>query len=88
MGILAWIIFGALAGWIASLIMGEDNRLGWFGNIVVGVVGAFIGAWAGRMLGIGEDHIDFDLGSIVLAILGACALLWIVNLLAGRNRSV
>jgi uncharacterized membrane protein YeaQ/YmgE (transglycosylase-associated protein family) len=85
MGILAWIIFGALAGWIASILMGENNRLGWFGNIVVGIVGAFIGAWFSRLLGIGEGQIDFDLGSLLLAIAGACALLFAVNLLA-QNR--
>lgn len=88
MGILAWIIFGALAGWLASIIMGENNRLGWFGNIVVGIAGAFIGSWAAGFLGIGEDNVDFDLGSLLLAIAGACALLFVVNVIAGRNRRV
>lgn len=87
MGILAWIIFGALAGWLATIIMGENDRLGWFGNIVVGIAGAFIGGWAAGLLGIGEDHIDFDLGSLVLAIAGACGLLFLVRVFT-RNRPV
>lgn len=88
MGILLWIVFGALAGWLASLIMGENDRLGWFGNIVVGIAGAFIGGWAAGLLGIGEDGVDFDLGSLILAVAGACLLLWIASLLSNKNRRV
>lgn len=88
MSILAWIILGALAGWIASKLMGEDDNMGWFGNIVVGIAGAILGGWAAGGLGIAEDNVDFDLGSLVLAILGACALLWVVRLITKTNRNV
>jgi len=40
MGILSWVIFGALAGWIASIIMGRNNQQGCIMNIIVGIVGA------------------------------------------------
>ena len=42
---LVWIIFGAIAGWIASIVMGKNKQMGAIANIVVGIVGAFIGGW-------------------------------------------
>lgn len=84
MGILAWIILGAAAGWIASLIMGTDAQQGAVANIIIGILGAIIGGFTARFLGIGEDGIDFDFGSFVLAVLGACALLFVVK--AAQNR--
>ena len=42
-GIISWIVFGALAGWVASMIAGDNARQGWLGNIIVGIIGAFIG---------------------------------------------
>ncbi len=42
---LSWIIFGALAGWIASILTGNNSRMGCFSNIIVGIVGAFLGGW-------------------------------------------
>ena len=45
MGILLWIIFGAIAGWIASMIMGTDAEQGTILNIIVGIVGAVLGGW-------------------------------------------
>lgn len=42
MELLTAIILGAFAGWVASMIVGKDSQLGWVGNIVVGIVGAFI----------------------------------------------
>ena len=79
---LAWLVFGGLAGWIASIIVGKDSQLGILGNIVVGVIGAFIG---GALLP--NDGDQFDLGSFVAAVLGAIVLLVVVNLVTGkRNR--
>ncbi len=45
MGIIGWIILGGLAGWIASKITGNDARMGAGMNIIVGIIGAFIGGW-------------------------------------------
>lgn len=87
MSILAWIILGGLAGWLASLVMGENDRLGWFGNIIVGIAGAFIGSWIAGFLGVGEDGIDFDLGTLGLSVLGACILLFLVQIFT-RKRGV
>ena len=74
MGIIAWIIFGALAGWIASIIMGTNEQQGAFANIVVGVVGAMIGGFLSRVIG-GSGVTGFNLGSLLIAILGAVVLL-------------
>ncbi len=43
MDIILWIVLGALAGWIASIITGTNAQMGWMGNIIVGIIGAFIG---------------------------------------------
>ena len=80
MGIILWIIFGALVGWVASLIMNTDAEQGVFLNIVVGVVGAVVGGWL--MSVIGKSGIGgFNLYSFLVALLGACALIAIVKAL-------
>jgi uncharacterized membrane protein YeaQ/YmgE (transglycosylase-associated protein family) len=53
MGIILWILFGALVGWIASLIMKTDAQQGALLNIVVGVVGAVLGGWIMSAMGQG-----------------------------------
>jgi uncharacterized membrane protein YeaQ/YmgE (transglycosylase-associated protein family) len=77
MSIIAWIIFGGLAGWIASMITGDNARQGIVGNIIVGVLGAFIGGWLASYFGNGIS--GFNLGSLVIAILGAVVLLLMVK---------
>ena len=62
MGIIGWIILGGLAGWVASLIMKTDGRQGILMNIIVGVVGAFIGGWIMGLIG-QSDVMAFDLRS-------------------------
>lgn len=88
MVILAWIIFGALAGWIASKLMGEDDRLGWFGNIVVGIAGAFLGNWIWSFFRAPQDGNQFDIGSLIIAIIGACILLAIVRAFTRKRPTV
>ncbi|MBT3187574.1 MAG: GlsB/YeaQ/YmgE family stress response membrane protein [Anaerolineae bacterium] len=84
MGILSWIIFGALAGWIASMIMGRNEQQGCIMNIIVGVIGASIGGWIMSFFGFG-DVSGFNLYSFGVAMLGAVVLLFIVNLLFGKK---
>jgi uncharacterized membrane protein YeaQ/YmgE (transglycosylase-associated protein family) len=83
MGWLAWIIFGALAGWVASLIAGTNQRQGCIMNIVVGIVGAFIGGALMRFITGNSFDIGFDLASFGVAVLGAVVLLVIVGLIRG-----
>jgi uncharacterized membrane protein YeaQ/YmgE (transglycosylase-associated protein family) len=76
--IVLWILFGALAGWIASKIMKTDAQMGAMANIVVGIIGAFIGGFVVRML-TGNEVDGFNIGSLLVAILGAVILLAIVK---------
>ncbi len=79
LNIIAWIILGGVAGWIASMIMGTDAEQGIGGNIVVGIIGAFIGGMISRMLG-GGDFNAFSLSGLLLAILGSVILLFFVKM--------
>lgn len=78
MSILAWIIFGALAGWIASLITGDDASHGIFGNILIGIVGAFIGGLLANFVGAGGVN-GFNLYSMIVAVVGAVIVLLVFN---------
>lgn len=78
MGILLWILLGALAGWIASLIMKTDAQQGALLNIVVGILGAMVGGFVFNLLG-GEGVTGFNLYSLLVAVVGAIILLAIVK---------
>lgn len=80
MGIIAWIVFGALAGWIASMIMNTDEEQGAIGNIIVGIIGAFLGGFLVQATTDNEGITGFNLGSLLVAILGAVILLAIVRM--------
>lgn len=84
MGVLLWIIFGAFVGWVASLIMRTDAEQGAMMNIIVGIVGAFIGGGLSSMLG-GPEVTGFNLTSILVATLGAIVLIFFVQLFRGRS---
>ncbi len=84
MGILSWIIFGAIAGWVASMIAGTDGQMGFITNIAVGIVGAAIGGFIGsRLFGVGVS--GWNLGSFAVAIGGALILLFAVKALSGKS---
>jgi uncharacterized membrane protein YeaQ/YmgE (transglycosylase-associated protein family) len=80
MGILSWIILGGLAGWIASMIMGTNERQGCLMNVIVGVIGAFIGGFVMSFFG-GTGVTGLNIPSILVAIIGAVILLWLVRAL-------
>jgi len=81
MGLLTWIIIGAIAGWLASLI--ANKGFGLVGNIlVVGIVGAFLGGWLSTtVLGLPYGVTGLNLASILVATAGAIVLLFIVGLI-------
>jgi uncharacterized membrane protein YeaQ/YmgE (transglycosylase-associated protein family) len=85
MGIILWIIFGALVGWIASMVMGSGSGLLW--DIIVGIVGAVLGGWLMSL--IGKSGVGgFNLYSFLVALLGACVLIAIVRALRPQNRNL
>lgn len=85
MGLIVYIIFGALVGWVASIIMGRNAEQGALGNIIVGILGAFIGNWI--MQAFGDSGVTgFNLSSFFVALLGAIILLFIFNLFRRGSR--
>ena len=85
MGIILWLIIGGVIGWLASIIMRTDAQQGAFLNIIVGIVGAFLGNLifnAGTI-----NAYDFSASALLGALVGAVILLAIVNLIRrGRVR--
>jgi len=78
MGIILWIIFGALVGWVASAIMKSND--GVLMDIVIGIVGAVLGGWIMSLLGQGGVS-GFNLYSFIVAVVGAVVLIAIVRAL-------
>ena len=89
MNIIIWLIVGGIVGWVASLIMRTDAQQGVLLNIVVGIVGAFLGGWLlSPLFGIGTfNDSGLTLGTFLVSLGGAVILLAIRNLFArGRAR--
>ena len=83
MGILLWIIFGAIAGWIASIIMKTDASQNTLIDIIMGIVGAIAGGFIMEFLG-QSGVTGFNLYSLIVAVLGACVVIFLGRML--RNR--
>lgn len=82
MGIILWIIFGGLVGWVASLIMNTDAEQGVLLNIVVGIIGASLGGFI--IGGVGGSGVGgFTLYSFLVALLGAVVLIFLVKAIRG-----
>lgn len=89
--IIAWIVLGAIAGWIAGLLVRGDERWGVIGHIVLGIVGAIVGGFlASALLGVdyGAGNGDINIGSIIVAIIGAVIVVWVVNFFVSSRRTV
>jgi uncharacterized membrane protein YeaQ/YmgE (transglycosylase-associated protein family) len=84
MGWLAWLIVGALAGWLASLVMKTNRRQGLLMDILVGIVGAFIGGFVFNQFG-SAGVTGFNIWSVFVAFTGAVILLAAIRLLSGRG---
>jgi uncharacterized membrane protein YeaQ/YmgE (transglycosylase-associated protein family) len=85
MGILGWIVLGLLAGAIAKAIMPGDDPGGIIVTMLIGIVGAIVGGLIASALDVGEVDEFFDIGTWVIAILGALLLLGIYRLIAGNR---
>lgn len=88
MGIIMWLIVGGIVGWLASIIMRRDGQQGIILNIVVGIVGAFVGGLLiSPLVGAGTINEGITVGSFLVSLVGAVILLAIVNLFTrGRAR--
>jgi uncharacterized membrane protein YeaQ/YmgE (transglycosylase-associated protein family) len=85
MGIIAWIVFGLIAGIIAKLLMPGRDPGGCIITMLLGIAGAFVGGFLYRLLTGREVFVQFDVGSLVVAVIGAVVILAIYRLIVGRR---
>jgi uncharacterized membrane protein YeaQ/YmgE (transglycosylase-associated protein family) len=87
MGIILWLVIGGVIGWLASIVMRTDGSQGIILNVVVGIVGAFLGGWLISPL-VGAPSInsgEISMGSLLVSFIGAVILLAIVNLFTRKR---
>jgi uncharacterized membrane protein YeaQ/YmgE (transglycosylase-associated protein family) len=78
-GLITWIVIGALAGWITSMIAGTNKEQGWLMNIVLGIAGAIVGGFVWRLItGDGFD-VHFSIGSLIIAIVGGLIISYLAR---------
>ena len=87
MNIIIWLLVGGLIGWVASRIMHTDAQQGLILNVVVGVVGAALAGWLlSPLVGVSTiNNSNLSIPSLLVSLVGAVALLAIVNLIKGRR---
>jgi len=86
MSIMAWIIVGIIAGWMAKRVIPGEGPGGVLGDLVIGVVGAIAGAWLFNYVG-RPGVTGLNIGSIFVAFVGAVVVLWVTRLLTGRRNA-
>ncbi len=84
--IIVWLIVGAIAGWLASIVMGTNRSQGLLADIVVGIIGGFLGGWLLDVLGVGGAVTGLNIGSVLTAFIGAVVLLALLRLIRGTAR--
>ena len=88
MNIIAWIVLGAIAGYLAGFLVRGDEGLGVIGHIVLGIIGAIVGGFlASALFNVDAINGPFDLSSIVTAVIGAIIVVVVVNAATGRTRT-
>ncbi len=85
MGIVSWILFGLLAGFVARAVTPGRHKIGCLPTLAVGLVGALLGGLIGNVLLGHKVHFGWDLGPFLLAVSGAIVLLLALEALAGRR---
>lgn len=81
MNFIIWLVIGGVIGWLASMVMKTDGQQGIILNVVVGIVGAFLGGWLiSPLVGVPTINQDnFSIGAMLVSFVGALILLAIVN---------
>jgi uncharacterized membrane protein YeaQ/YmgE (transglycosylase-associated protein family) len=85
-GIISWLLFGLLAGFVARAVTPGRHKIGCLPTLAVGLVGALVGGLIGDVVLGHKVHFGWDLGPFLLAVLGAVALLLALEALAGRRK--
>lgn len=88
MSIIAWLVVGALAGWIAGMLVKGDEGYGVIGTIIAGILGAVLGGFLAGIV-TGENYMDeFTIGTIVAAVVGAVIVVLVWRAISGRRTTV
>jgi uncharacterized membrane protein YeaQ/YmgE (transglycosylase-associated protein family) len=86
MGLLAWLVVGAIAGWVAGKLVPGDEGYGVIGTIIAGIVGGLVGGWLFALLTNKEDWMTgIDITTIIAAIVGAVIVVVVWQMLTGRR---
>ncbi|NUR76321.1 MAG: GlsB/YeaQ/YmgE family stress response membrane protein [Thermoleophilia bacterium] len=85
MGIISWLLFGLLAGFVARVVTPGRQSIGCLPTLAVGLVGALLGGLIGNVVLGHKVHFGWDLGPFLLAVVGAVVLLLALEALAGRR---
>jgi uncharacterized membrane protein YeaQ/YmgE (transglycosylase-associated protein family) len=88
MGIISWLVVGAIAGYLAGFVVKGDESLGVIGHIALGIVGGLIGGFLAGLISGGNDYTTgINITTIVVAAIGAVILVVGYNLIRGRSRT-
>lgn len=87
MGIVSWLVVGAVAGYLAGFLVKGDEGLGVIGHIALGIVGGLVGGFLAGLITGGEYMTGINIGSIVVAVIGAVILVAGYNFFRSRTRS-
>ena len=88
MGIISWLVVGAIAGYLAGFLVKGDESMGVIGHIVLGIVGALVGGFIAGLLLPGTDYVNgINITTIIVAVIGAVIVVVGWNMLRGRART-
>ncbi|MGD9711739.1 MAG: GlsB/YeaQ/YmgE family stress response membrane protein [Thermomicrobiales bacterium] len=85
MGLISWILFGALIGWLSSVVLGTDDSQGWIANIILGIVGAIVGGALYSAIFDDSFGVSWSIGSLLVALLGGIIVAWGYAVLTNRR---
>ncbi len=88
MGLISWLVVGAIAGYVASRVVPGDEGYGPIGGLIAGIVGAFVGGWLFALLTNKKDWLTgIDITTIIAAIVGAIIVVCVIQMMTGRRRA-
>jgi uncharacterized membrane protein YeaQ/YmgE (transglycosylase-associated protein family) len=86
MGLVAWLVVGAIAGYVAGMFVKGDERLGVIGHVFLGIVGALVGGFIANQLFNANYMTGIDIPSIIVAVIGAILVVVAYKALTGRRQ--
>jgi uncharacterized membrane protein YeaQ/YmgE (transglycosylase-associated protein family) len=87
MNFIIFLIVGGLVGWLASKVMGTDAQQGVVLNVIIGIVGAILAGWLiSPLIGVRDITDELSIPAILVSLVGACVVIFLWKLVAGRRR--